>query len=114
MSSAPFPSFDAQATPSGTHLTIQTASCELNVRLTTEELVSYTPERLAEASWPERTPLRMGMCCSKPVFWSVDQGRLSVLVGDDDEVWEVGLVLPGEAVEALSAAMEQARNEETG
>ena len=36
-----------------------------------------------------------GTCCGKPVHWSRDkQRRIYVSIGDDDETWDVGFLMP--------------------
>ncbi|GAB5517740.1 hypothetical protein [Rhodopirellula baltica] len=36
-----------------------------------------------------------GTCCGKPVHWSRDnQHRIYVSIGDDDETWDIGFLMP--------------------
>ena len=43
--------------------------------------------------WAERSSA-IGRSAGVLVFWSFDAGQVSVLIGQDDETWDVGLTLP--------------------
>ncbi|QXJ22874.1 hypothetical protein AGRA3207_003943 [Actinomadura graeca] len=63
--------------------------------------------RLSEirsASWDERRSLQVGTCGDSPVFWVVaDNGRATVLIGQDDETWDLALMIPLTAVDEIVA-----------
>lgn len=61
---------------------------ELNIELTKKELESIT--EIKNAHWDERRSLKLGKCLNSPVFWCRDNEIFSILIGNDDEVWEVG------------------------
>jgi hypothetical protein len=53
------------------------------------------------ASWNERGTISAGKAFGKPVHWcqsSVDPGAVSVLVGADDETWELALEFPADVL----------------
>lgn len=69
--------------------------------------VSIAPEELgrlsgvAEASWNERASIKAGAALGNPVFWcrsGDDPTAVTVLVGPDDESWDLALELPAEVL----------------
>jgi hypothetical protein len=51
--------------------------------------------------------LRIGESAGLPAFWSVDdQGRVGILLGHDDETWDIGLLFPREAFDAIITEVE--------
>ena len=67
----------------------------LQIHISPDEL-----EPLAEvegASWEQRTSIKAGQSLGKPVFWCrsrEDPTAVTVLVGPDDETWELALEVP--------------------
>jgi hypothetical protein len=56
---------------------------------------------VTSAKWKDRTSIRAGEALGNPVFWcqsSVDPTAVAVLVGPDDETWELALELPAEVL----------------
>jgi hypothetical protein len=86
---------------------LQGSECELNVTATARELDEL--RAVGNARWSGRGSLRVGRCVGAPVFWSREDGRLSVLVGPDDETWEVGYWAPESLVAALLQEIERVR-----
>lgn len=67
----------------------------LQVRMSPAELGSLSA--VGAASWEDRTSIEAGAALGHPVFWSrssEDPTAVVVLVGADDETWELSLVVP--------------------
>ena len=84
---------------------LQAADCEVNITASARELEEL--RGVSGARWLNRRSLRAGRCLDAPAYWSCEQGRLSVLVGPDDEFWEVGFSAPESLVDALLAEIER-------
>jgi hypothetical protein len=83
---------------------LQSANCELNICVSREELQELRD--VANARWLSRKSLRVGRCLTSPVFWSVQDSQLSVLVGLDDESWEAGVTFPEDVLRQLLEEIE--------
>jgi hypothetical protein len=87
----------------GVHLKIASPQVEINVWLLPAEA-----EKLGTlpALAPELKSLRLGLSLGCSVHWSRDtQGRYYLLVGKDDETWDIGLTLDTAAFEAIVNAV---------
>lgn len=51
---------------------------------------------VAGADWTARKSLQGGQALGHPVFWCAGErlGEVNVLVGEDDETWELALTVP--------------------
>lgn len=71
----------------------------LQVRISPEEIGSLSA--VGAASWENRRSIKAGEALGNPVFWSrsrEDPNAFVVLVGADDEAWELSLELPAAAL----------------
>lgn len=76
---------------------VSSPGAELNVSFRPQELEALLA--LDDAAWLSRGSIRSGECLGHPVWWSCVEQSVSVLVGTDDELWQVGLSdLPLKAV----------------
>ena len=67
----------------------------LTVRISPEKLRCLSA--VGAASWQDRGSIKAGEALGHPVFWcrsSEDPTAVVVLVGADDEAWELSLELP--------------------
>jgi hypothetical protein len=85
-------------------LKIQADLLELNVWIPEGELSMLN--RVQDASWNSRGSLRIGSAANSAVFWSSTQSVLSILVGQDDETWDVALRLPIAALHRIISEVE--------
>jgi hypothetical protein len=83
---------------------LQSTDCEVNVTVSRAELNELHAVR--NATWLDRSSLRAGDCLGSPAFWSLENGRLSILVGPDSETWEVGFSAPASLVDTLLVEIE--------
>lgn len=75
----------------GKGLKIQSEFWELNVQLNIEEFKKL--KEITSYSW-ESGSFRAGVSANSPVFWSCDENLISILVGEDDELWDFGVFIP--------------------
>lgn len=71
----------------------------LQVRISPEEIGSLSA--VGTASWENRRSIKAGEALGNSVFWSrsgEDPTAVIVLVGADDEAWELSLVIPAAAL----------------
>ena len=81
---------------------------EMNIWVTEEELKSIPNAKTAR--WDERGSLKIGKCLNSPTFWSCANGNLSILVGEDDETWEVGITMKEEILEDIVREISNIKN----
>jgi len=95
----------------GVVVKIQTPQLEINIRIPNGEAARLDTVRRAD--WDSRGSLRIGDVAGAPAWWCVDtQSRtFSVLVGDDDESWDIAVTLPLGSLDAVIAAVARARRE---
>lgn len=60
--------------------------------------------RVAAARWIDGA-LRIGRSAGAAVHWSVDLDRLTLLIGHDDQTWDVGLTLPASLLPTIIEAV---------
>jgi len=78
---------------------LQTPEWEVNIRAVPSDLMKLTDIRMA--NWDERRSIRAGATAGAPVFWAADGAGVALLVGDDDETWDVSVRIPFAAVEEI-------------
>lgn len=74
-------------------LKIQIGACEINVWLTDDDI-----ERLGmlrAASWDARQSIRAGVSAGMSVFWATTNDRVTIMVGEDDETWDIAVSFVG-------------------
>ena len=86
-------------------LKISSAKLELNVWLLPAEI--HRLGTLSERA-PELKSPRLGQSVGQSVHWSRDEhGRYYLLVGEDDETWDIGVALDAVEFEAILHAVKQ-------
>jgi hypothetical protein len=82
-------------------LKIQKPDWEMNIWMAANELALIPKVRAA--GWFERESIKLGECAGSPTFWSCEDGHLSIMVGPDDECWDIAVALPAELIDDLIA-----------
>jgi hypothetical protein len=72
----------------------------------TEAEVKLLP-KVKTARWSERTCLHIGKCAEVQTCWSCDEGHLSILVGEDDECWQFGVMMPESEIDNIIAEVKR-------
>ena len=71
---------------------LQDETWELNIWATTDEL--WTLAGIEKTDWAQRRTLKVGTCANAPVWWNERDGTVHILVGNDDEAWDMGVTIP--------------------
>lgn len=71
---------------------ISSEQFELNVRAARSEFLEL--QKIRNADWTLRSSLAVGTSAGSPVFWTSDGAMATVLVGADDETWDIAISIP--------------------
>lgn len=75
---------------------------EVNLYLTAKEIEKVV-NNIDMAKWEERKSIKAGTCLNADVFWCInDNQSISILLGQDDETWEIAFVFPYEVIEKMA------------
>ena len=72
---------------------------EVNIRATPQEFAALSSIRTA--AWASRHSIRVGRSAGAAVFWSCEGPTASILIGSDDETWDVAVEVPVEVVDQI-------------
>jgi hypothetical protein len=78
---------------------VQTHEWELNVHASQRDLDRLRDIRAAV--WNEGRSIRAGTSAGESVFWAIDGNHASILIGHDDETWDVAITVPLAVVEEI-------------
>jgi hypothetical protein len=92
-------SFDVDAT-GGLAVKLQAEAWEINFRISRSELEALS--RIRSADWDRRLSIRAGESAGAPVFWASDGNDATLMIGHDDETWDIAVGLPVAAVEDIA------------
>ena len=76
---------------------------ELNIWLTESDIANLKAMR--PGPWTDRRGLQIGTAARAPVFWSIEERKLTILVGEDDETWDAAFTLPDTALTEIMKAL---------
>jgi hypothetical protein len=76
---------------------------ELNIWLTESDIASL--KAIRPGPWTDRKSLQSGTVARAPVFWSIEAGKLTILVGEDDETWDAAFTLPDTTLTGILEAI---------
>jgi hypothetical protein len=77
----------------------------LNIWAPIAELVQLRD--IGAADWDARRTLAIGTCADAPVFWAMSEGQATILIGHDDETWDVAVTIPLATVHEIASLAEQ-------
>ncbi len=83
---------------------MQTETWELNVWAPLADLVRLRDIR--DADWAARRSLAIGTCAGASVYWAMRewgtrQAEVVILIGHDDETWDIAVGIPLSTVDAI-------------
>lgn len=89
------------------HLKVNKEDYELNIILEKNEL-EYILKHIKSAIWHKRDSIKMGYCAGANVFWNYtpEVDKISILIGQDDESWAIGFLLPFEVMAQIKTAID--------
>jgi hypothetical protein len=64
---------------------------------------------IEDADWVARRSLAVGTCAGSSVYWAMSGDQATILVGHDDETWDVGISVPLETVHEIVSLAERHR-----
>ena len=85
---------------------LQTDEWEVNFHGSSADLVKL--RRIRAAQWDERRSIRAGESAGAHVFWAIAGDRATLMIGRDDETWDVAVTIPLEAIEEIAREAERA------
>lgn len=80
---------------------LSSESWEVNIRASAAEFAGL--DAIDSASWNARSSIRAGVSAGSAAFWSHDAGEVSILIGEDDEMWDIAVTVPVAIVRRLVA-----------
>ena len=87
---------------------LQTDSWEVNVHASPFELMKLRGIR--DARWDERRTIRAGTSAGAPVYWAAEGDDVTLMIGHDDETWDLAVTMPIAAVEEIVRAAERSQD----
>jgi hypothetical protein len=84
---------------------LQTETWELNIWAPIADFV-----RLGEingTAWDTRRSLAIGTCADARVYWAISGGQAMILIGHDDETWDIAVAVPLATVHEIASLAEQ-------
>ncbi|WP_433513073.1 hypothetical protein ACQP2T_57125 [Nonomuraea sp. CA-143628] len=94
-----------EAEDSGAVVKLQAEAWELNIRAPLADLMRL--RGIEEADWDARGSFPVGTCADAPVFWAANDGQATILIGQDDETWDIAVTVPLEAVDQIARLAEE-------
>ncbi|MEV6609584.1 hypothetical protein [Kutzneria sp. NPDC051319] len=80
---------------------VQASTWQLNLRASREELSGL--DAIRGTDWTARRCLHIGECAGSGVHWAIDDDTVTILVGEDDETWDVAVSVPVTIVDQIVA-----------
>lgn len=86
-------------------LTLEAEVFEVNIHLPADEAEEL--KLVASSRWEDGS-MQVGESAGVPVFWSTDDGMVAILIGQDDENWDIALSVPAETMDRIIEAVAKA------
>lgn len=77
---------------------LQSEVFELNIHIPAAEVEEL--KLVPSTSWDEGS-MQIGESAGAPVFWSTEDGVVALLIGEDDEDWDIALSVPVAVIEQI-------------
>lgn len=78
---------------------LQSQQWELNLRATADDLAGLGAIR--DTDWAARRCLHIGQSAGTAVHWSAEGDTAAIMVGHDDETWDIAVTVPIATVDAI-------------
>jgi hypothetical protein len=78
---------------------LQTDAWEVNVRASSHDFMRLTEIRSAD--WSQRESIAVGESAGAPVFWASVDDHAALMIGHDDEAWDVSVTVPLDLVDEI-------------
>ena len=77
----------------------QTDAFEVNVRASVSDFMRLSEIRSSD--WSQRRSIAAGESAGAPVFWASVDDHVALMIGHDDETWDVSITLPFDLVDRM-------------
>jgi hypothetical protein len=84
---------------------IQDAAWEVNVWSPATDLIRLGAIRAAD--WNARKSIQVGRSAGSPVWWSSNDDAVMLLIGDNDETWDVSITVPLAIIDEIVSQAER-------
>ncbi len=84
-------------------LKLQSDFFEFNIELQNNCLDAL--KKIENTPWEDGS-IQLGKSAGREVFWACDEELVSILIGKDDEVWDIGFFLPIEIINNIISEIE--------
>ena len=78
---------------------LQTDAWEINVRASVGDFMRLT--EIPSADWSERRSIAAGESAGAAVFWASVDDHAALMIGHDDETWDLSVALPLRLVDEI-------------
>jgi hypothetical protein len=78
---------------------LQTDTVEVNILASRDDFLQLW--RIRQAEWEARQSLQIGRSAGSPVFWCSAEGGATIMIGDDDETWNIATSIPFEVIDEV-------------
>lgn len=78
---------------------LQAPGWEVNVRASAGDLRKL--DGIRSADWDQRRSIRVGESAEASVFWSCREDEVTLMIGQDDETWDVAVGFPIQVVNSI-------------
>lgn len=82
---------------------LQSSQWELNIHGSLHEFAQLA--RIDETDWATRRVLRVGVCAGSPTFWCAEASVVMLLIGADDEAWDIAMVIQRPTIDEIVTAV---------
>ena len=94
-----------EATGSVVAMKLRTPTWELNIWAPAADFVRL--HAIDDADWNARRSLAIGTSADAPVHWAKNGDQVAILIGHDDETWDIALSVPVATVHEIASLAEQ-------
>jgi len=94
-----------EATGSVVAMKLQTPMWELNIWAPAADFVRL--HSIDDADWNARRSLAIGTSADAPVYWAKRGDQADILIGHDDETWDIALSVPVATVHEIASLAER-------
>jgi hypothetical protein len=78
---------------------LQADAWEVNVRALSDDFMKLTEIRSTD--WSQRRRIAAGESAGAPVFWASVNDHAALMIGHDDEAWDISITLPFDLVDEI-------------
>lgn len=89
-------------------LKISNSRSEINILFEEKELLKLL-NTINEAKWSERKSIQAGKSANANVFWCKEEENICILIGHDDENWDIGLTFESKLIHLIKKEFQKTK-----